>query len=69
MNNYIINKNTDNNGYNEIHKSTCNYLPYSHNQHSLGFHFSDADALSYAKSIGYNKADGCKHCCPSINKG
>lgn len=64
---YIINKNKDNQGNNEIHNiskvPSCQHLPIPANRVSLGFRSSDKEALSYAKQIGWKNADGCFHCC------
>lgn len=69
--NYIINKNKDANGNNEIHNQTngCSYMPDIFNQVSLGWCYSDADAVEKAKTMGYSKADGCYYCCHKAHKG
>ncbi len=68
---YIINKNKDENGKNEIHNLNANisisHLPLQKNQMELGFFDSDIKALNYAKQNGWENADGCKYCCPSIH--
>lgn len=69
MANYIINTGKTDGKYHEMHKTTCNHLPYSWNQKDLGYHSSDVKALEYAKSIGYSDADGCAHCCSSVHHG
>ena len=66
---YLINKNSDDNGRNEVHKTSCSYLPEQKNQISLGSHASDENALAYAKLLGWKTADGCYYCCPRIHKG
>ena len=66
---YIINKNTDNNGRNEGHNTSCEYLPLPQNQVSLGLNTSASAAVAYAKSIGWNNADGCYYCCNEAHKG
>lgn len=69
MPNYIINKNSDNNGNNEVHTTTCAHLPLSSNQEQLGWHLNGTYAVAYAKSIGWKNADGCKHCAFEAHNG
>lgn len=68
---YIINKNKDSNGNNEIHNKTngCSYMPNILNQVSLGWCSTDDDALEKAKAMGYTNADGCYYCCPNAHRG
>ncbi len=71
MGRYIINKNKDENGKNEIHnldvKSTKEHLPDEKNQVKLGDFDSDIKALNFAKQNGWTNADGSKYCCPRIH--
>ena len=69
MNYYIINKNTDNNGNNEVHTSECTHLPSIFNQVSLGYFSNGKDAVAYAKKNGYPNADGCYYCANEAHKG
>ncbi len=69
MPNYIINRNKDDNGYNEIHDTTCKHLPALQNQVNLGWYLNSKEALSAAKTLGWKDADGCYHCCNEIHKG
>lgn len=66
---YIINKNSDSKGYNEVHKATCSYLPSASNRVLLGTHATDYAAVRYAKQLGWTNADGCAHCCPTEHHG
>lgn len=66
---YIINKNTDEKGFNEVHTTKCGYKPYPSNQVDIGLHIDEISAVNYAKSIGWYNADGCKYCCPKAHKG
>lgn len=66
---YIINKNADNNGRNEVHTTACGHLPLSQNQVSLGWHTNALAAVNYAKLSGWNSADGCYYCCEEAHKG
>ena len=66
MNRFIINKNTQANGDNEIHNATtgCLYMPNSENQIDLGSHGSCREAVAYAKGKWpSNKINGCYYCC------
>lgn len=59
---YLINKEKNNEGYNEVHTIECFRKPLASNQIELGV-FSDAiEAVAYAKRIGYSDADGCYYC-------
>ena len=69
MPNYIINKNKDENGLNEIHTTTCSFRPNSNNQDNLGYHSNEVEAKKYAKQHGYPNADGCFYCCPLAHQG
>ena len=67
MPNYIVNKNKQPSGDNEVHvfpkPSNClnhNY-PAPHNREALGYHSSCRGAVTEAKRRGYN-ADGCYWC-------
>lgn len=66
---YVINRNKDEHNKNELHQTTCSWKPEVANQVNLGYHSTNKDALDYAKSIGWNNADGCYHCCPDIHHG
>lgn len=66
---YIINKNEDNKGNNEIHNTSCGHLPLAQNQVSLGWQNDAKSAVSYAKSIGWKNADGCYYCCEEAHHG
>ena len=68
MNHYLINKNADEKGRNEIHKTNiCSHLPDPKNRENLGWFSSDEDALKHAKGNGYPNADGCYYCCEEIH--
>ena len=66
---YIINKNEDDKGRNEVHTTTCGHLPLVQNRVSLGYFSDGKAAVSYAKSIGWKKADGCYYCANEAHKG
>lgn len=69
MANYIINKNKDEKGLNEVHTTTCLHLPKMTNWDNLGYHSNEIEAVNYAKRNGYPNADGCKYCCPLAHNG
>lgn len=59
---YLVNKNAQSNGDNEVHRNDCQRLPYLENRVQLGLHYSCKSAVRKAKEMGYN-ANGCKYCC------
>lgn len=63
---YSINKNTQSNGDHEIHKSGCDWEPLPHNREELGYQVDDYAALRAGKRL-YQRADGCRYCCPAIH--
>ena len=69
MANYIINKNRDEKGLNEVHTTVCPYRPNQANQDNLGYHPDEIAAVDYAKKHGYLNADGCYYCCPKAHHG
>jgi hypothetical protein len=64
---YIVNKQPQSTGEHEVHDSTCNYLPSSWNQHSLGWQAGCTEAVRAAKQI-YPTADGCYWCSRPCHK-
>ncbi len=71
MPNYIVNRNAQANGDNEVHvtpRSSCYSprYPAPENQESLGSHASCHGAVQEAKRRGY-KADGCYYCSPACH--
>lgn len=69
MDTYIINKNKDNKGNNEIHNITdnCGHLPKLENISFLGSFENENAAKIYAKNNGWPFADGCAFCCPKAH--
>ena len=59
MGNYVVNKHGDH----EVHNlsENCGHLPDLINQHSLGWHSSDGDAMQAARKV-YENADACWYC-------
>lgn len=66
MASYYVNKNAQNNGDHEVHKSTCSVLPDEQNRMYLGNFDNCADAVKKAKET-YKKSDGCKICSPECH--
>jgi hypothetical protein len=58
---YLVNKNAQNNGDHEVHKETCNHLPYPENRKYLGDFSNCQDAVKEAKKYD-SDADGCYWC-------
>ncbi len=69
MEQYIINKNEDDKGNNEIHMISCNHLPDIKNQVFIGQYDNKISALVNAKLRGWKNADGCFYCCEEIHVG
>lgn len=65
---YIVNKNKDYRGYNEIHKTECSHKPTPLNSYDLGYCSSDSEAIQKARNLGYNP-DGCYYCCQAVHRG
>lgn len=61
---YYVNKNTQANGDNEVHRSdevNCQTPAAPHNRVDLGWHADCHSAVGAAKARGYN-ANGCYYC-------
>ena len=67
MADYRINKNTQSNGDNEVHKKGCTYYAGLTNYEYLGDFLYCSTAISKAKEIGYKNADGCDECIPECH--
>ena len=65
---YFANRVKHDGKYNEIHLSTCSYLPQPTNQVDLGYHSTYSDAKEKAKRLGLNP-DGCAHCLNHVHHG
>ena len=67
---FIINKNQQPNGDNEVHNATtgCSYMPRPENQVDLGSHLNCHGAVAYAKGQWLNaRINGCYYCCNSCH--
>ena len=58
---YYVNKNAQNNGDHEVHKSDCDWLPDEGNRLYLGTFTNCFDAVREAKKY-YPQSNGCYHC-------
>ncbi len=65
---YLVNRNTDNNGNHEVHETTCNNLPDVPNRVALG-HRSDCHAALKKAKDYYDDVDGCYWCCRPCHTG
>lgn len=70
MKSYRVNKNTysNPNGHNEVHDDTCQHYHSLTNFEELGEFSNCANAVTSARSKGYN-ADGCVNCIPDCHRG
>ncbi len=66
---YIINKEKTDGRCNEVHTTTCTHKPSCQNQHDLGWHADEIDAVAFARRNGYPDADGCYYCCERAHHG
>jgi len=67
---FIVNRNTQSSGDNEVHNTTtgCKEMPAVENQINLGAHLSCHDAVAYAKQqLRNSRINGCFYCCNSCH--
>lgn len=74
MPNFIVNRNAQSNGDNEVHEfpsSRCSsrFYPLPQNQVPLGWHSSCVGAVSHAKGLGFARANGCYYCANACHTG
>lgn len=63
---FIINRNAQPNGDNEVHNATtgCDFMPSPENQIDLGIHVNCHGAVAYAKQQwSSHQINGCYYCC------
>jgi transcriptional regulator with XRE-family HTH domain len=58
---YYVNTNAQRNGFHEIHKYSCSYMPDKRNRKYLGSFASSNEAVNEAKRF-YSKVDFCFYC-------
>ncbi len=67
---YYANINADEKGLNEVHTSTCAWLPSESNRATIGQYDNCRLAIAAMKQANpSHKFDGCKHCSPSCHTG
>lgn len=64
---YYVNKQAQDNGDHEVHKSDCSYMPDYDNRLYLGSFNNCHDAVQEAKKY-YAQSNGCYYCTPEGNK-
>lgn len=64
---YYLNREAQPDGYHEIHKEGCAFLPSPKNRIRLGAHPNDQSAFREAKKH-FTRVDGCYYCCKSIHR-
>lgn len=72
MKSYYVNNNQQESidgRHHEIHEDGCDWLKKAHNTTFLGYFSNCKDAMTAAKRIYPNTADGCYHCCIECHKG
>lgn len=58
---YYVNKNAQDNGDHEVHKSGCDWMPLADNRIYLGDFSSCHGAVTEAKKH-YSQSNGCAYC-------
>jgi hypothetical protein len=61
MESYYVNKNAQENGDHEVHKSGCTYMPTAENRIYLG-DFNECYSAVLAAMKHYTQVNGCYHC-------
>ena len=61
MDRYYVNKNAQDNGDHEVHKSGCEWMPEPENRQYLGEFSSCHGAVREAKKY-YSQSNGCYYC-------
>ena len=65
---YYVNKNAQDNGDHEVHKSNCTFMPIAQHRLFLGYFNNCHNALKEAKKPYPTTADGCPYCCPECDE-
>ncbi len=63
---YYVNRNAQDNGDHEVHKSDCEYLPDVENRQYLGCFLNCKDAVREARKY-YAQSNGCYYCSPECH--
>lgn len=67
---FVLNRNQQPNGDNEVHNATtgCIWMPEPQSQINLGEYSTCHGAVVYAKSMyGNARINGCAYCCPACH--
>lgn len=67
---FILNRNMQANGDNEVHNVTkgCAFMPQVASQLDLGEHLDCHGAVARAKAVYKNaRINGCRYCCPACH--
>jgi len=64
---YYVNDHAQDDGYHEVHTSTCSWLSLVSSKTYLGEFSNAKDAVAYSKRNCYTLSDGCKYCCPEAH--
>lgn len=65
---YYVNKNAQNSGDHEVHRSDCEWLPKEEHRLYLGDFSNCRDAVREAKKY-YSQSDGCYYCSRECHTG
>ena len=68
MTKYYVNKNAQDNGDHEVHRTGCSYLPEPQNRQYLGQFSNCRDAVTEAKKT-YSQSNGCYYCSKECHTG
>jgi hypothetical protein len=68
MASYYVNKNAQDNGDHEVHKSGCSFMPDLSNRIYLGDYDNCRDAVREAKKH-FSQSNGCYYCARECNTG
>lgn len=68
MASYYVNRNAQNNGDHEVHKSGCNWMPDAANRQYLGDFTTCREAVRAARSH-YSQVNGCYYCSLECHTG
>ena len=71
MQRFILNRNQQPNGDNEVHNTTtgCSWMPELASQIDLGYHLDCRGAVAAAKNNYpfFKRINGCAYCCPACH--
>jgi hypothetical protein len=68
MASYYVNRNAQNNGDHEVHRTGCSYMPDAANCQPLGNFTNCRDAVRAARAY-YSQVNGCYYCSLECHTG